>query len=33
MIVPMGILSDRVGRKPVLLAATGGLFVLAFPLF
>src|SRR5215472_4713193 len=32
-IVPMAILSDRVGRKPVLLAATGGLFVLAFPLF
>jgi MHS family proline/betaine transporter-like MFS transporter len=32
-IVPMGILSDRVGRKPVLLAATGGLFVLALPLF
>jgi MFS transporter, MHS family, proline/betaine transporter len=32
-IVPMGILSDRVGRKPVLLAATSGLFVLALPLF
>jgi MHS family proline/betaine transporter-like MFS transporter len=32
-IVPMGILSDRLGRKPVLLAATGGLFVLALPLF
>ena len=32
-IVPMGILSDRVGRKPVLLAATAGLFVLALPLF
>jgi MFS transporter, MHS family, proline/betaine transporter len=32
-IVPMGALSDRVGRKPVLLAATGGLFVLALPLF
>ena len=32
-IVPMGILSDRVGRKPVLLAATGGLVVLALPLF
>ena len=32
-IVPMGILSDRVGRKPVLLAATGGLLVLALPLF
>jgi len=26
-------LSDRVGRRPVLLAATGGLFVLALPLF
>ena len=33
LIVPMGILSDRVGRRPVLMAATGGLFVLAFPLF
>lgn len=33
MIVPIGILSNRVGRKPVLLAATGGLFVLALPLF
>jgi MHS family proline/betaine transporter-like MFS transporter len=32
-IVPMGILSDRVGRKTVLLGATGGLFVLALPLF
>ena len=32
-IVPMGILSDRVGRRPVLLVATGGLFVLALPLF
>ena len=32
-IVPMGMLSDRVGRRPVLLAATGGLFVLALPLF
>jgi len=32
-IVPMGRLSDRVGRRPVLLAATGGLFVLALPLF
>ena len=32
-IVPMGMLSDRIGRRPVLLAATGGLFVLALPLF
>ena len=32
-IVPMGRLSDRIGRRPVLLAATGGLFVLAVPLF
>jgi MFS transporter, MHS family, proline/betaine transporter len=32
-IVPMGILSDRIGRRPVLLAATGGLFALALPLF
>jgi MHS family proline/betaine transporter-like MFS transporter len=32
-IVPMGRLSDRIGRRPVLLAATGGLFVLALPLF
>jgi MHS family proline/betaine transporter-like MFS transporter len=33
VIVPMGWLSDRLGRKPVLLAATGGLFALALPLF
>ena len=26
-------MSDRLGRKPVLLAMTGGLFVLALPLF
>ena len=32
-IVPMAMLSDRLGRKPVLLAATGGLFVLSLPLF
>ena len=28
-----GALSDRLGRKPILLAATGGMFVLAWPLF
>jgi MFS transporter, MHS family, proline/betaine transporter len=33
MIVPMAMLSDRIGRRPVLLAATGGLFMLALPLF
>jgi MHS family proline/betaine transporter-like MFS transporter len=29
----IGALSDRIGRKPILLAATGRLFVLAWPLF
>jgi MHS family proline/betaine transporter-like MFS transporter len=34
LLIPFsGILSDRFGRKPVLLAATGGLFVLSWPLF
>jgi MHS family proline/betaine transporter-like MFS transporter len=34
VLIPLiGALSDRVGRKPILLAATGGLFVLAWPLF
>ncbi len=33
LIPPAGILSDRIGRKPVLLAATIGLFVLAWPMF
>ena len=32
-IVPLGSLSDRIGRKPVLLFATGGMVVLAWPLF
>jgi len=34
VLIPLiGILSDRIGRKPILLVATGGLFVLAWPLF
>src|SRR5438045_7829745 len=34
VLIPLiGLLSDRIGRKPILLAATGGLFVLAWPLF
>jgi MHS family proline/betaine transporter-like MFS transporter len=34
ILIPLiGVLSDRIGRKPILLAATGGLFVLAWPLF
>jgi MHS family proline/betaine transporter-like MFS transporter len=34
LLIPLaGVLSDRLGRKPVMLAATGGLFVLAWPLF
>jgi MHS family proline/betaine transporter-like MFS transporter len=33
LLTPMGMLSDRVGRKPVLLGATVGLFFLAWPLF
>ena len=32
-IIPLASLSDRIGRKPVLLFATGGMFVLAWPLF
>ena len=33
-LIPLiGVLSDRIGRKPILLVATGGLFVLAWPLF
>jgi MHS family proline/betaine transporter-like MFS transporter len=34
LLIPFsGILSDHFGRKPVLLAATAGLFVLSWPLF
>jgi MHS family proline/betaine transporter-like MFS transporter len=34
VLIPLiGVLSDRIGRKPVLLVATGGLFLLAWPLF
>lgn len=33
LIVPAGALSDYLGRKPVLLAATGGLLVMSWPLF
>jgi MFS transporter, MHS family, proline/betaine transporter len=34
VLIPLiGVLSDRIGRKPILLVATGGLFVLAWPLF
>lgn len=34
VLIPLiGALSDRIGRKPILLTATGGLFVLAWPLF
>jgi MHS family proline/betaine transporter-like MFS transporter len=33
LVIPIGALSDRIGRKPVLLAATGGMVILAWPLF
>jgi MHS family proline/betaine transporter-like MFS transporter len=33
VIVPVGALSDRIGRKPPLWAATTGLLVLSYPLF
>jgi MFS transporter, MHS family, proline/betaine transporter len=33
LVAPIGALSDRIGRKPVLLAATGGTVILAWPLF
>jgi MFS transporter, MHS family, proline/betaine transporter len=33
LLAPVGALSDRCGRKPVLLIATGGMLILAWPLF
>jgi MHS family proline/betaine transporter-like MFS transporter len=33
LIPPVGALSDHIGRKPVLLAATAGMLVFAWPLF
>ena len=33
LLAPMGALSDRFGRKPSLLAASGGMFLMAWPLF
>ena len=33
LVTPIGALSDRIGRKPVLLIATGGMVILAWPLF
>jgi MFS transporter, MHS family, proline/betaine transporter len=33
LIPPVGALSDHVGRKPVLLAATAGMLMMAWPLF
>jgi MHS family proline/betaine transporter-like MFS transporter len=33
LLAPVGALSDRFGRKPVLLIATGGMFLMAWPLF
>ena len=33
LLAPVGALSDRCGRKPVLLIATGGMFLMAWPLF
>jgi MHS family proline/betaine transporter-like MFS transporter len=33
LMVPMGALSDRIGRKPLLLAATLGMLLFAWPIF
>jgi MHS family proline/betaine transporter-like MFS transporter len=33
LLAPVGALSDRIGRKPLLLLASGGMFVMAWPLF
>jgi hypothetical protein len=33
LLAPVGSLSDRCGRKPVLLVATGGTLLMAWPLF
>jgi MFS transporter, MHS family, proline/betaine transporter len=33
LLTPVGALSDRIGRKPLLLAATGVMFLMASPLF
>ena len=33
LLAPLGALSDHFGRKPVLLIATGGMFLMAWPLF
>jgi MHS family proline/betaine transporter-like MFS transporter len=33
LLAPVGALSDRCGRKPVLLIATGGMLLMAWPLF
>ena len=33
LLAPVGALSDRCGRKPVLLVATGGMLLMAWPLF
>jgi MFS transporter, MHS family, proline/betaine transporter len=33
LLAPVGALSDRIGRKPLLLVASGGTFFMAWPLF
>ena len=33
LLIPAGELSDRIGRKPLLLVSTGGTLILAWPLF